>query len=562
MQVTAIRPINNCMKPGQKFKYWVARDPSTPQSFDDVARIVKSARNFTPINTLEYGDHGLHSVLDALSDAIIQNKRIALYADYDVDGTMSCVSWIWFFKAIGFSNFVHYIPCRFKEGYGVNLNAIKHLVETEKADLVITMDTGITANAEAAWCKERGVTFICTDHHKIQPDKMPDCLILNPKLHPEPLYQELCGCGITFVLLRKLATHLPGHNVPHHTWTDILALTGMATICDVVPLNGVNHKLAKMGVDALMRSQRPILAKLRSAAQITETDEKDVGFKLGPRINAVGRLEHAHLVIKAFIEDDPSELIAFMNSANERRRAIQSTIVTEARKKAELSKDSPILFLGGSWHPGVVGIAASKLAEENWKPTWLFERKDGVCKGSARSIPGFDVTEAMQDCKDLFLKFGGHAAAGGFSFNEQNETEIRLRLETYAGRRRETTPQIWESSLSYDCEIPPDLLGLDILTTLEDMKPFGHCFEEPKFRLSGTVSQIDYMHDKTTGQKKHSKVTLDCLGIRHRILVFNEVIDSDCAGNPHSFIVSLSRNIFRGQTSLSITAHDWRAEQL
>lgn len=561
MQVPVIHPINDFMKHGQKFKYWVAKNPSKPESFADVARIVKSARNFTPVASLDYGDHGLHSVLDAISDAIIHNKRIALYADYDVDGTMSCVSWIWFFKAIGFSNFVHYIPCRFKEGYGVNLNAIKHLVESEKANLVITMDTGITANAEAAWCKERGVTFICTDHHKIQPDKMPDCLILNPKLHPEPPYQELCGCGITFVLLRKLATHLPSHKVQNSTWTDILALTGMATICDVVPLNGVNHKLAKMGVDALMRSQRPILTKLRSAAQITETDEKDVGFKLGPRINAVGRLEHAHLVVKAFVEDDPTELIAFMNSANERRRAIQSTIVAEARTQARQSKESPILFLGGSWHPGVVGIAASKLAEENWKPTWLFERKDGICKGSARSIPGFDVTDAMQECKDLFLKFGGHAAAGGFSFNEQNENEIRRRLETYAGMRRDRSPKIWESSLSYDCEIPANLLHLDILKTLEDLKPFGHCFEEPKFRLSGQVIKVDYMHDKTTGHKKHSKVTIDSFGVKHHILLFNEVVDDSCTGQPHSFIVSLSRNIFRGQTNLSITAHDWRPDQ-
>jgi single-stranded-DNA-specific exonuclease len=182
-----------------------------------------------------------------------QTQKLALYADYDVDGTMSCVSWIWFFEAIGFKNYIHYIPCRFKEGYGVNLSAIKHLVESERAQVVITMDTGITANEEARWCKEQGVTFICTDHHKVQPEKMPDSLILNPKMHPDAIYQELCGCGITFVLLRKIAQHLTDIKIPDHIWTDILALTGMATICDVVPLNGVNHKLARMGVDALKK---------------------------------------------------------------------------------------------------------------------------------------------------------------------------------------------------------------------------------------------------------------------------------------------------------------------
>jgi single-stranded-DNA-specific exonuclease len=279
------------MNSGRRYKHWISQSTRVPSSPAAIAEIVRESRQFQAIERLDYGDHGLHAVLDAISAAVEQNKRIALYADYDVDGTMSCVAWIWFLQAIGYSNFVHYIPCRFKEGYGVNLDEIKHLVESEQADVVITMDTGITANAEAQWCRERGVTFICTDHHKIQPEKMPDCLILNPKTHPEHVYQELCGCGITFVLLRKLAQHLPTRKIPETVWTDILALTGMATICDVVPLNGVNHKLAKYGVDALMRSRRPVLVKLRAAASVDATDEKDVGFRLGPRINAVGRLE-------------------------------------------------------------------------------------------------------------------------------------------------------------------------------------------------------------------------------------------------------------------------------
>lgn len=545
------------MKSGKRFHHWIALNHSTPKSLHDVAQIVQDARRFTPIDKLNYGDHGLINVLDAVAKAIENNQRIALYADYDVDGTMSCVSWIWFFNAIGFKNYTHYIPCRFKEGYGVNSKAIQHLVETEKADLVITMDTGITANVEAAWCRDRGVTFICTDHHKIQPDKMPDCLILNPKLHPEPLYQELCGCGITFVLLRKLAQHLPDKKIDPNVWTDILALTGMATICDVVPLNGVNHKLAKMGVEALMRSRRPILVKLRSAAKLSETDEKDIGFKLGPRINAVGRLEHAHLIIEAFINEDPSELIVFMNSANERRRQIQSTILEDARRQVKQHLHEPILFLGGDWHPGVVGIAASKIAEEQWKPTWLFQRKDGVCKGSARSIRGFDVTEAMQSCKELFTKFGGHAAAGGFTFEERHENEIRSRLEIFAANIKDKHPGLWESSLTYDCEVPGQLLTKDILSTLEDLKPFGHCFEEPKFRITGQLNRIQYFYDKISGKPKHSCLWIYSQNQEHRVLFFNDVITDAEIGGQHSFIVSVEKNVFRGTTNLSITGHDW-----
>jgi len=545
------------MNSGRRYKHWISQSTRVPSSPAAIAEIVRESRQFQVIERLDYGDHGLHAVLDAISAAVEQNKRIALYADYDVDGTMSCVAWIWFLQAIGYSNFVHYIPCRFKEGYGVNLDAIKHLVESEQADVVITMDTGITANAEAQWCRERGVTFICTDHHKIQPEKMPDCLILNPKTHPEHVYQELCGCGITFVLLRKLAQHLPTRKIPETVWTDILALTGMATICDVVPLNGVNHKLAKYGVDALMRSRRPVLVKLRAAASVDATDEKDVGFRLGPRINAVGRLEHADIVIKAFIEENPDELIAFMGVANERRRQIQTGIVREAREQALAYGDDSILFLGGDWHPGVVGIAASKLTEENWRPTWLFQRKDGICKGSARSIKGFDVTEAMMSCGHLFTKFGGHAAAGGFAFPEAHEAEIRAQLTAFAGKRRAERPEIWESRIDFDCELSADLLGLAVLDTLDELRPFGHCFEEPRFKLSLPVRRIQYFFDKVTGEPKHTCVIAAAGSKEQKILFFNDVIADIKPNIQHDFIVSLSRNSFRGVTSLSIMGVDW-----
>ena len=296
---------------GKKYQLWKSRSEDFPESFSHLASIVKNNRQFEEIVQLNYGDHGLNDVMSTISDAISKNKRIALYADYDVDGTMSCVSWIWFFKAIGYDNFLHYIPCRFEEGYGLNLGAVKYLINDQKAELIITMDTGITANEEAAYCREQGVDFVCTDHHKVQKEKMPDCVILNPKLHPDEQYQELCGCGITFVLLRQLGKTFP---VTSKIWNDILALVGMATICDVVPLNGVNHKLANLGVQALFRSERPVLTEILKACSIGDhIDEKDVGFRIGPRINAVGRLKHADLVIQAFIDENGILRVKFLD---------------------------------------------------------------------------------------------------------------------------------------------------------------------------------------------------------------------------------------------------------
>jgi single-stranded-DNA-specific exonuclease len=537
---------------GQKFTHWHPRNKVTPGSFEKVKDLLLSNRSFAPIEKLQYGDHGLEKTLQCIGDAIQQKKRIALYADYDVDGTMSCVSWIWFLKAIGFSNFIHYIPCRFKEGYGVNLKAIQHLIDNEKAEIIITMDTGITANDEASYCRDRGIDFICTDHHKIQTDKIPDGIVLNPKLHPDPLYQELCGCGITFVLLRRLAEKFP---VPLALWTDLLALAGMATICDVVPLNSVNHKLARLGVEALLKSQRPILRKLRDSAEITSSmDEKDIGFRLGPRINAVGRLGHADKVIEAFLSEEPSSLILHMERANTERKEIQAKIVAEAREKATLFADSPILFLGGDWHPGVVGIAASKIAEEFWKPTWLYQSKEGKGKGSARSIPGFDVTDAMGSVAHLFIKFGGHRAAGGFSFELSQEEEIRKLLNLYADTLRQQTPSLWESGVFYDCSLPSSLVDLPLALVMEDMKPFGHGFEEPKFLIEGNIVDCQFY------KNRHTAVTVQT-GTHgaQKIMFFNEVHETLAESEHAKFIVTASKNNFQGRTHLSLMGVDFES---
>jgi single-stranded-DNA-specific exonuclease len=541
---------------GEKFQKWEALTREMPRSYQDLSRLIMANRRYEPLTTLDYGDYGMTSVLEVVEKAIRDGRRIALYADYDVDGTMSCVSWIWFLEALGHKNYVHYIPCRFSEGYGLNMQAMEHLIDVERADLVITMDTGITANVEAEYCRSRGVDFICTDHHKIQPDKMPDCVILNPKMHADPLYQELCGCGVTFVLLRRLGERF---RVNPAIWQDLLPLVGMATICDVVPLNGVNHRLAKLGVAALSRSQRPVLRRLMEACQAErDIDEKDVGFRLGPRINAVGRLEHADIVIKAFVESDPEPLIAFMGTCNERRKTIQRSIVDEARKKALDHGDAPVLFLGGDWHPGVVGIAASKIAEEFWRPVWLFQRKDGVCKGSARSVPGFDVTAAMSDVGHLFTKFGGHAAAGGFAFPEAHEETLRAALEKVASSIKAERPELWESRVRYDCEIPMSMATLDLAKELDAHKPFGHGFEEPKFCVESDIKQVTFFNDKQTGEPRHTCVMLSGDGgLPQKLMFFNEVHKDLVHAKRGRFIISVGRSTWRGETSLALYGQDF-----
>ena len=540
---------------GRKYQHWHQLSPTTPSSLEGLEKILVDNRNFTPLSKLDYGDHGLEAVMQTILTAIEEEKRIALYADYDVDGTMSCVSWIWFFQEIGFENYVHYIPCRFKEGYGLNLKAMEHLIDNERAEVIITMDTGITANGEAAYCRSRGVQFICTDHHKIQPDKIPDGLVLNPKLHPDPIYQELCGCGITFVLLRKLGQVFP---VGNDLWTDLLSLAGMATICDVVPLNGVNHRLARMGVDAILRSKRPVLQKLRKECSLAlGVSETDVGFRLGPRINAVGRLEHADSVVKAFVDDDSDDLIRFMGECNERRKVIQRKIVEEAQILAAQMAHEPVIFLGGDWHPGVVGIAASKIAETFWRPTWLFQRSEGICKGSARSIAGFDVTSAMTTAKDLFTKFGGHRAAGGFSFPVEQEEAIRERLIAYATSEKDSQPGLWESATSFDCVLPAEFLNLDLARRLSSLRPFGHGFDQPRFAIDARVDSVEYYRDKQTGEPRHTVINIGGAGRQKlKVKYFNSVFTDLVPRQEIRCLVTAEEDSWQGQTRLSLMGHD------
>jgi single-stranded-DNA-specific exonuclease len=540
---------------GHKFSLWQPRAEKIPKDYEELAGIIHGNRGFKGIERLEYGDHGLEKTIHAVADAIKLGKRIALYADYDVDGTMSCVSWIWFLQALNFNNFEYYIPDRMREGYGVNMQAVKFLVEEKHAQLIITMDTGITANEEAAYCKSKGVEFICTDHHKIQTEKMPDCIILNPKMHPHEDYQELCGCGITFVLLRKLAQFF---TVPASLWTDLLALAGMATICDVVPLNSVNHRLAKLGVEAFMQSKRLVFQKLREeTAMHTKADEKDVGFRIGPRINAVGRLEHARSVVEAFVNNDPDLLVKNMSECNDRRKQIQQEIFKEADILAKEHVKDPLLFLGGDWHPGVVGIVASKIAEKYWKPTWLFQRGEETCKGSARTIPGFDVTEAMAQAGPLWLKFGGHVAAGGFSFSRANEAALRNALVGAARIRLQTEPEIWQSRAFYDCELPLDLAGLELAASLQSLKPFGHGFEEPRFMVHAEIEQVNFYQDKVTGEPRHTAVFLRSGRGSQKVMFFNEVHMNLKAAKTASFLVTAEKNVFRGVSSLSLMGHDF-----
>jgi single-stranded-DNA-specific exonuclease len=268
-------------------------------------------------------------------------------------------------------------------------------------------------------------------------------------------------------------------------------------------------------------------------------------------------MAHANLVVRAFVDNEPGPLVEAMGKCNEERKRIQRAIVADAMAQG-LREEGPILFLGGDWHAGVVGIAASKIAEHFWKPTWLFQRKDGLCKGSARTIPGFDVTAAMSSAKELFLRFGGHKAAGGFTFAVENESAIRERLRDHAEDLRKSDATLWESRVEYDCALDGALCTLEAAAPLERLRPFGQAFPEPVFRVSGDIVRADYLKDRQTGEPRHTAVTVALgSGRAVRILFFGDVCPELHEWRSATFLAKFSINEFRGQRKLEMVGVDF-----
>ena len=556
---------------GLKYDIWNRNtDGRACSSYDEVISIVKRNRNFKPHQKLVYDDSSLQNATSLVADCILANKKIALYSDYDVDGVMSCASWIWFFKAISYTNYTYYIPDRFQEGYGVNRKAIEDLVKNQGVELVISMDTGITARDEVELCKSLGAQFVCTDHHSVQEDMLPDCDIVNPKLYHDDYYRDLCGCGISFIFLRKLSITLLSktndnkqYELTNLEWKDILALVGIATVCDIVPLNGANHSIVKLGLAALSSSRRDILVKLKEICGMDHDhlDEKDVGFTIGPRINAVGRVDRVSNIMSAFISEDYTKIentIEYMNKCNSRRKHIQDGIFNEVKNIALSSKDEDFLFVGGSsWHHGVVGIVASKIVNDFFKPTFVYcEDESGVCTGSVRSIPGINVVDAFGSIKDLLIKYGGHSSAGGFSFKKENKELICDRLKKYFSGLKSKSPNLWQTSIDVDCSLHFGVIDTRMVDKINELKPFGFGFREPVFEVAGTVGRVEYYNDKKTGKQKHTVIFLrNSYGFTVKLLFFNEIIQV----NEYSDIkalVTLGSDIYKGTRSVNLYGVD------
>ena len=415
----------------------------------------------------------LEKAADRIILALKNKEKIMLFGDYDVDGITATALLYLCLSHLG-GEVSYYLPNRLLEGYGLSKEGIKE-AQKRGASLIVSVDCGMTAVEEADFAREIGVNLIITDHHEPK-EKVPDAYaVVNPKRTDYP-GGELSGVGVAFKLIsgvfRKLGLDEKG--LIRH-----LDLVALGTSADIVPLTKENRILVKLGLEQLEKSEKFGIQDLilNSGLEGKKLATSHIVFGLAPRINAVGRLGDAQCAIKLLSTTDPreaSQLALFLEMENRRRREIDERTMKEAVEMAEREfkpDDKAIVLVKENWHPGIVGIIAARIAEIYYRPTVLLALDGQEAKGSARSIPSFHLFEALNECKELLIRFGGHKQAAGLALEKKNLDSFKEKLQEVASQK--LTEENLIPQLNIDCEVNLDEINQELVTYLEQMAPFG-----------------------------------------------------------------------------------------
>jgi len=443
----------------------------------------------------------LAKVKTRVDQAIEQGESILIFGDYDADGVTATTILVETLNELG-AMCDYYIPNRFDEGYGPNPEAFQQ-AKRQGFDVIITVDTGIAAVESATVAKELGIDLIITDHHEAQAE-MPDAYaIIHPGLSEDYPFKDLAGVGVAFKVAHYLLGYFP---------KQFLDLVAIGTVADLVPLVNENRILVKYGLEAIEQTQRPGLRSLKEVASIKgPVDEEDIGFRIGPRLNAVGRLGSAYPAVELLLTDDPEEakrLATEINSINQERQEIVTQIAEEAIEIVEQTKDdneSVIVVAKEGWNEGVLGIVASRLVRTYQRPTICLTLKpdEKIAKGSGRSITAFDLFSNGLEIQDQFLKFGGHSQAIGLTLDIDAVDDVRQSLNQLADEKLK--PDDYQEQIDIDLPIDINKLELETITQIEKLAPFGMANPKPKFYVKGNPTDIKQIG----AQKNHLKFSLE-----------------------------------------------------
>ena len=447
--------------------------------------------------------------VDRLNQALGRKEHIMVYGDYDVDGC-TAVALVYKFLSQFYSNIDFYIPDRYEEGYGISRKGIDFAAEMG-VKLIIVLDCGIKAVEEVAYAREKGIDFIICDHHVPDDELPPAVAILNPKRHDNRYpYTHLSGCGVGFKFMQAFAT---SNGIEFNKLSSLLDLCAVSIASDIVPIMGENRILACQGLRCL--NTNPSIG-LRAIVEVCGLSEKelsmsDIIFKIGPRINASGRMQNGKEAVELLVEKDYQaalEKAGCINLYNEARKDLDKQMTDEAFKQVEqlpgLDDRRSVVIYNESWHKGVIGIVASRLTEQYYRPAVVLTRSDGVATGSARSVSGFDVYKAVQSCSDLLENFGGHTYAAGLSMKVENVPEFAERFEAYVQKHIMDTQT--EATLAIDAYLDFKDVTFKFYQQLKRFAPFGPQNERPVFC---TRRVYDYGTSKVVGRgQEHIKLEL------------------------------------------------------
>ena len=451
-----------------------------------------------------------------LKQAREQGEKIVIYGDYDIDGLSATALLLDAFGKFGFESVDAFIPNRFVEGYGMTMGAVDK-VRDMGVDLIVTVDTGSLCHAEIAYAASLGIDTVVTDHHNVAETPPPSVAAVNPKFsgHTYP-FRDLCGAGVAFKLVQALQTELDGLPDGYEKW--LLDLVALGTVCDIVTLADENRANVYWGLEVLKKQQRPGLKALMAVAGIEpeQVNARHLGFGLGPRMNAAGRLETAQHALDMLVARDglaALEASEKLEELNVKRRGIQDAIFTEACQQAEeLANDRVLVVSSDGWNHGVIGIVASKLVEKYKKPVFIIGERGEEATGSARSFGDFSAADAVRAADDIIIKGGGHGAAAGVTLATGKIGDFRRRVNEFYDSLQLTNQERYLLPRA-DVEID-DFSEIDeeLVANLAKMEPFGNGNPEPVLKitrasvLSMRRMGADGQHVKLALRDKNGKV--------------------------------------------------------
>lgn len=488
--------------------------------------------------------------------AISSEQPILIYGDYDVDGTCSVAVLYLFLSAI-YPNVFTYVPDRYREGYGVSSQGID-FADDNQIPLIITLDCGIKSHERVAYAYERGIDMIITDHHTPS-ETLPEALaVLNPKRadcsYP---YKELCGCGIGFKLVQALCKTLDFSPETAYKYLDLVAL---ATCADIVPLTGENRILVHTGLQLINQQPTEVMQLLLASAK-RPVEVRDLVFVAAPRINAAGRMEHAEKAVRFLIGRDLDKATE-LEYLNTQRKTTDEQITEQALcmilSQGEEEAPATVVF-SQDWHKGVIGIVASRLIETYYRPTIVFTQSGDVLAASARSVKGFNLYEALSECKDELIQFGGHTAAAGMTLRPENYERFKQKFQEVV--ERTLLQELRSPKLTLSGELPLGDITYTFYRCLQRFAPFGPKNMTPVFYAHGVLAKEvrrvgkDFSHLRmilTDPKSNH-----DFVAVGFGLAPQKELIES---GQPLTIAYQLTENSWQGRTSLELVVKDVRRQ--